>query len=241
VPQKRQNKPLVLPFTVDLISDLNLESADDFTWDGCATSLFCVVAGNVARELSVVEQALTTLSRCYRGVFYIDGSLEHENILDYEHRIDTIRDMIKRIGGVIYLHSHVVILNNVAFMAINGWHGNHNYTTEDETRLADGLRDLDIAYLTSTITGLQQHPEAKQIVVISSSIPSKHLTFGDPNLVIPDTFEPILGLHADTSQKVTNWMFGGYPNLIEQDLQNRRYCNNPQIVKGVCQPKQIVI
>ena len=39
-----------MKFAFDLISDLHIETWPDFDWTGQATSPYCVVAGDVARD-----------------------------------------------------------------------------------------------------------------------------------------------------------------------------------------------
>ena len=80
-----------IPFSIDLISDLNLSVTDQFDWTGKSTSLFCVVAGNVSDDLTVVDRVIGHLNEVYRGVLYIDGSLEHRNLFDYDDTIDQIK------------------------------------------------------------------------------------------------------------------------------------------------------
>ena len=52
----------------DVISDLNLSAEDSFNWEGKATSLYCIVAGNVSSDLRTVLQTLTHVGRFYQGV-----------------------------------------------------------------------------------------------------------------------------------------------------------------------------
>ena len=46
-------------FSFDLISDLHVETWNEFDWSGQATSPYCVVAGDVARDRSLLIDALT--------------------------------------------------------------------------------------------------------------------------------------------------------------------------------------
>lgn len=237
-----RNKELDIPFSVDLISDLNLESLDGFDWDGKATSLFCVVAGNLSDDLDVIEGALKILISYYRGVMYIDGNFEHPDLLEYEARCRQIKQICKENPGCVYLHNHVVILNNVAFIGVNGWNDNrHQFRSVEELEIVDTLRNEDVSYLLTSIKTIQLHPEAKKIILISNSLPSKTLTFDEPSFN-PDTkTEPILGLLSDTEKKISAWLFGSYQNTIDVVFANRRYVNNPHFISGVYVPKRIVI
>ena len=54
----------------DVIGDLNLSINDSFNWENKATSLYCIVAGNISTNLRVVRQTLLHLGQFYQGVFY---------------------------------------------------------------------------------------------------------------------------------------------------------------------------
>jgi hypothetical protein len=58
----------------DILSDLHVESMNDFNWEGQPTSPFCIVAGDVARDRTILKSVLTHLGQCYQQVFYIDGN-----------------------------------------------------------------------------------------------------------------------------------------------------------------------
>ncbi len=108
----------------DVISDLNLDAEDEFNWDGKATSLYLVIAGNISNDLRVVHQTLLHLSRFYQGVFYIAGSSEHESMHFVKHRHDELNKLCRTIANVAYLHKHVVIINGIAILGCNGWYVN---------------------------------------------------------------------------------------------------------------------
>jgi hypothetical protein len=237
----KQNKPLTIPFTVDLISDLNLTTVDGFDWDGKATSLFCIVAGNLSSDLAVIRDSLQILGKYYRGVFYIDGNTEHPNLIDYEQRIKQIKKICTESTNAVYLHNHVVILNNIAFIAINGWMGNRDTSIPLEISLMESYHNHDIAYLMHTVKTLQIHKEVDKMIVISNSLPTKYITNSDPNLNLPETVEPVLSLLSDTEKKVGCWMFGSYQNIVDSEVRGRRYVNNPHIISGVYSPKRIEI
>ena len=63
----------------DVISDLFLTPEESFNWEGKATSLYCVIAGNISNDVKVITQTLRHLSRFYQGIFYIDGY--HEQLV----------------------------------------------------------------------------------------------------------------------------------------------------------------
>ena len=108
----------------DVISDLNLDAEDEFDWDGKATSLYLIIAGNISNDLRVVHQTLFHLSRFYQGVFYIAGSSEHESMHFVKHRHGELTKLCRAISNVAYLYNHVVIINGIAILGCNGWYGN---------------------------------------------------------------------------------------------------------------------
>jgi hypothetical protein len=232
-----------LPFSVDLISDLNLEDHTPFDWTGRATSLFCVVAGNISSDLAVVTRVLGHLADCYRGIFYIDGSLEHPNLKDYNDRVDALAEICKRIEPVIYLHNHVVILNGCAFVGSNGWYGNRPAITSlmDEA-LVEEYRHIDQIYLTNTIKKLQGYAEVKKIVIISNSIPTEYLNYGNSSVEFPERLGPSLCLLSDSKHLVNNWLFGSSLITVDTVINDRHYCNNCSPGTAVPYwPKRIVL
>lgn len=213
-----------LSFAVDLISDLNLTSNDDFDWDGKATSLFCIVAGNISSDLNVVQNVLINLSQHYRGVLYIDGALENSQIVNSSKTVEKLRHMCKPIPNVVYLHNHVIILNGVAFIGVNGW-----YSQQDSNNLTTThFYEEDTTYLNRTIKNLQDHQDAARIVIITSCLPSKQLTFNDPSVTASDQMGLLMCLSQDQNHKIDTWLFGSYQRLIDHRVNSIRFCNNPK-------------
>jgi hypothetical protein len=227
-------------YYVDLISDLNLTETDTFDWSGKASSLFCIVAGNVSSDMTVLGNTLRHLSENYRGVFFIDGSLEHAKLEDYESRIVEIKSLCDAIPGVVYMFNHVVILNGVAFVAVNGWYGNRKHLdTYEDLEYIERYTAEDVEYLSVTIKKLQAHQDVKKIVVVTNSMPSEYLGFNSPKVTFNGHMKPAIGLIFDTNLKVNNWLFGTDDIEVDVVLANRRYVNNP-VVPGVLYfPKRV--
>jgi len=112
-----------MTFAFDLISDLHVETWDTFDWAGQATSPYCVVAGDVARDRQRLLDALAHLGECYPGgVFYVDGNEEHKDYLD--NLGASYRDLAKDLScikNVVYMQDNVVIVNGVALLGTNAW------------------------------------------------------------------------------------------------------------------------
>lgn len=227
-------------FSVDLISDLNLTHADELNWEGKPTSLFCVIAGGLSSDLTVIKNSLDHLSSYYRGIMYIDGSLEHTDLSDYDDRVELLREICRPMNNVVYMHNHVVILNSVAFVACNGWFHNkpHIDKVQDAIKV-ENLRFEDVGYLTKTMRTLQVHGEAQKIVLITSSVPSETLLYtrNEPQADL----EPGMALLMDTENKTNVWMFGG--SDLQVDTQNTaiRYVNNPYVPGQPYWPKHIMV
>jgi len=227
-------------FSVDLISDLNLTDTDIFEWTGKQTSLFCVVAGNISNNLKVLERTLTHLGDNYRGVLFIDGSLEHDNLQDYYTRVQEIKEICSKINNVVYLHNHVVVLNGIAFVGCNGWYGNRKQSNcIEELEYLENYRSEDISYVSMSIRKLQHSEDVKKIVIVSNSIPSDYLTFNSPNVKFPKELNLSLSLLFDNEHKIDKWLFGTNDMSIDVTLSDRQYVNNPVISGLVYQPKRI--
>lgn len=231
-----------MDFSVDLISDLNLGKSENFDWTGKPTSLFCVIAGNISKHTSVIKHTLEHLSNLYRGVFYIDGASEHTTLEDYEKKVEQLHEICKPINNVVYMHNHVVVLNNVAFIGINGWyHNKPNITCIEDNMRVDNYRNEDLGYLSTSIKNLQLHKDTSKIVVVSSCVPSEHFFYKQLPFELTDSIEPCLGLVMDMDHKVSNWLYGGTDILVDNVYNRRRYVNNPKIEGRPYWPKRIIV
>jgi len=136
----------------DLISDLNLIPEDSFNWEGKATSLYCIIAGNISQDLRTIKQTLSHLSKFYQGIFYTLGSLEYHNTGDVQKRTEEIYKACRNIHNLAIMHHHVVVIDGIAVIGANGWYGN-TVLTEDElvNTIVEVHRNEDLLYLKSTI------------------------------------------------------------------------------------------
>jgi hypothetical protein len=210
----------------DIISDLHLSVDDTFNWEDKATSLYCIVAGNISSDLAMVQTVLDKLSYCYQGVFFIEGALEHSTVIMRERRVQELGDICTALKNVIFLHDNVVVLNEIAIVAANGWHGNYkpkNKMAEIELICA-GYED--VSYLCSTVHRLQVHSEVEHILMVSSSVPTETLYYGEePNMY--ETGPLIDALEYDTENKISHWIFGTYGKIVDTVIDNINYLNNP--------------
>ena len=242
-----------MTFTFDLISDLHVETWDNFDWTGQATSPYCVVAGDVCRDRKLLVDTLTHLGQCYPGgVFYIDGNDEHRYQLEeIGNSYYDLNQQIEKIKNVVYMQDNVVIINGVGFLATNAWwtydfDPNLDFDqslafVRDHYRITDGAaRDIvgvayrDATYLMNSVKKLQKHHEVQAIVVITHTVPGPWLAAHDIELANTWRFNGLgniqIGrtLEEDTENKIHTWCFGHYHKSVDQDYMGVRYVSNPR-------------
>lgn len=227
-------------FGFDVISDLNLTESDIFDWEGKPTSLYCVLAGNISTDLHVLYKTVKHLSTLYQGVFYIDGSLENIQTEDKDQIIDEISRLFISIKNAVYLHNNVVVVEGVALVGVNGWYGNVISNDLEELSVKINRYD-DLAYLQKTIEKLQLHVDVKQIVIISNSVPSIDLYFGEKPEIDPTEINLDYVLDLDTECKVTTWVFGTHKKIVDTKINGINYFNNPCYNSNPYYPKRINI
>lgn len=235
----------------DLISDLHVETwPEPFDWTGMATSMICVVAGDVSRDREKVVETLKHLGTCYRAVFYIDGNDEHRHSLgDLGESYKTLAEELEKIPNVVYLQDNVVIVDGVAFIGTNGWWGYDldPYIDYDKTRewfierykvdkqVADSIEAMslqDFAYLAKSIEKLQTHNDVKSIVVVTHTAPLLQLVdhdpeiSGTPRLNCVGNSNMLRVLTGDTELKVATWCFGHYHGDVDRVFEDIRFVNN---------------
>ncbi len=222
----------------DIISDLHLTN-DNFDWEGKPTSLFCLVSGNITNDLTILYKILRHLSKCYQGVFYIDGSLENPNVHFRDTRVKEIQKICSSVHNVIYLHNNVVIIDGVALVGINGWSERENIWADSDKFQARCNKYEDILYLEKTIERLQLHVDVKKIIIMSSSVPAKELYYGEDTST-DDLFATNI-INTDTEHKIVTWVFGSIDKMVDTVLNGINYINNPKFSKEPYYAKRIEI
>lgn len=241
-----------MPFSFDLISDLHVESWVDVDWGDLATSPYCVVAGDVARDRDTLVKTLTELGKSYAGVFYIDGNEEHKDYLeDLEYSYSDLVTAIEKIPNIVYLQNNVVIINGVGILATNGWwtydfgptidheqaliwFRDYAGITDSAARAITGVAYHDAAYLMNSVRRLQTHHEVKKIVLVSHTVPAPWIVEHDPDIVDTWRFNSTgnrhlqLVLDEDTENKIDTWCFGHYHKSVDQYRGEVRYVSNPR-------------
>lgn len=239
-----------MTFTFDLISDLHVETWDNFDWSGQATSPYCVVAGDIARDHSLVVKTLQHLGECYQCVFYIDGNDEHRYQLDnISENYQLLVKSIENIKNVVFLHDHVVIVNGLAILATNGWWSYDLDPGLDLDQCSQWFQTQyrvpsnvvaniaataynDAAYLMNSVRTLQTHLDVRAIAIVTHTVPNYELIKHDIQLVDSWRFNTTgnphmqMALDEDTEKKIKVWCFGHYHQPVDRDLNGIRYVNN---------------
>lgn len=208
----------------DLISDLNLDPEDSFNWENKATSLYCIVAGNVSYDLRTVFQVLSHLSKIYQGIFYVPGLLEYKTCLDIDIRTKEILLLAKKLPKVALLYHNVVIIDGVAILGANGWSADK---PEDIDMALVRARLDDISYLENSVAKLQKHLDVKNILLVTACIPGRQLYFGKIPDHVEDHIYPDHCLSADTEMKITHWVYGSCDTNVDTVKNGISYANNP--------------
>lgn len=234
----------------DLISDLHLETWPDFDWSGLATSPYCIVAGDIARDRTIVIDTLKHLGRCYQAVFYVDGNDEHRYY--YEHLSDSYSELagkIRRIPNVVYLQDNVVVVDGVAILGTNGWwtydldpsidaeqtsqwFQNQCNVSATCAKTVGRMATTDATYMINSIKRMQTHNDVKKIICVTHTVPDSRLIAHDIGLTGSLRFNTmgngfmIKALSADTEKKVHTWCFGHYHNSVDQIRDGVHFINN---------------
>lgn len=224
----------------DIIGELFVGPNDSFNWENKATSLYCIVTGNVSSDLRTLLQVLGHLSKYYQGIFYVPGTLEYqtaENIID---RADEIAQVCSRIPNVVLLHQSVIVIDGIAVLGINGWSDAGSLeTVGDMVRAA--ARYEDIKYLSATLEKLQKHLDVKKIIIATSAVPKEELYFGEEPDIVYDQIPLTSVLNVDTEKKVKHWVFGTYTKNVDTVIDDIQYLNSPYLGKKPYWPKRLTI
>ena len=239
-----------MQFSFDLISDLHIETWDNFDWTGQATSPYCVVAGDIARDPEILAETLEHLGRCYLNVFYIDGNDEHRYYLeDLGASYRGLDNLLDNIPNVVYMQDNVVIVNGVAILATNGWYSFDMDPALDYDQsqswmcdrydvipsTADSITSLafnDATYMINSMRKLQTHQDVRKIVCVTHTVPAPWLVSHDIDLVNTWRFNCLgnphmqLVLDEDTENKIHTWCFGHYHKPVDRLFSNIRYVSN---------------
>jgi hypothetical protein len=224
----------------DIVGELYIEPNDSFNWENKATSLYCIVTGNISSDTRTLMQVLVHLSKYYQGVFFVPGSLEYKDTDDIATRTDEIAHLCSHIPNVILLHQTIIVVDGVGVVGINGWSNAGSVDTVSEM-MRTAARYEDAKYLSATLGKLQRHLDVKKIVVITNAVPKEELYFGEEPIAVYDQIPLTNILDVDTEHKVRHWVFGTYTKPVDTVLNDIQYLNNPYLGNKPYWPKRLTV
>lgn len=224
----------------DVISDLNLDPNDSFNWENKATSLYCIVAGNISNNLRTVIQVLLHLSSQYQGVFFVPGKLEYENANSFSAKTKELLTVSEGIPNVVVLYNSIVVVDGIALLGSNGW-GNIENTIDNKNIAMTAAKYEDFTYLASSLGKLQKHLDVKKVVVITSAVPKEDLYFGEVPDNVVDQIPLCDILETDTEKKVSHWVFGTYSKPVDIMIDNINYISNAKNQYGPYYAKRVSV
>lgn len=213
----------------DVISDLYLEPNDSFNWDNKATSLYCILAGNISSDLRTIRQTLLHLAGHYQGIFYIPSFLEYKDCVSINQRTDQIKKIVETVRNVAILHNHVVVVDGIALLGASCWYDAtvpEQMITEIDQQIH---RNEDHVYLCSTIQKIQLHLDVTKVIVVTGSVPNTTLYFGQAPEGMQELVPPSDILNFDTQHKITHWVYGNFDKNVEVVKDNITYISNPYL------------
>lgn len=210
----------------DIIGDLCVDDGASFTWENRATSLYCIICGNISNNTGTIYAVLKELSKCYMGVFYIGGQKELGDVYKVRLRHAELARMCKMLHNVAYLYNHVVVIDSVAVVAAVGWNSIQNPHDIMQEVYSDKLRQQDYEYLKETVERLQLHMDVKRIIVVTSCVPDSRLYFGQIPTNIDEHAPLTIILQSDTERKITHWVYGSSDSRTSLELDDVTYVNN---------------
>lgn len=224
----------------DIIGELFINPNDSFNWENKATSLYCIIPGNVSSDPRTLLQVLSHLSKYYHAIFYVPGMLEYQHSTNLIERTNEISQICSQVPNVILLHQSVMVVDGVGVMGINGWSEAGSLDTV-EHMIKTASRYEDTKYLNATLEKLQRHLDVKKIIVVSAAVPNEELYFGEEPPVVYDQIPLTTALHNDTEKKVKHWVFGTYTKNVDTVIDDIQYLNNPYLGRNPYWPKRLSV
>jgi hypothetical protein len=139
------------------------------------------------------------------------------------------------------MHHHVVVVDGIALIGANGWYGNTISTDLVTDALIEQNRNDDIIYVKNTVERLQKHLDVKKIIIVSNSVPSIDLYFGEHPTTILNELNLSIALLADTESKVSHWLYGTYGKIVDTNINGINYINNSYFKRSNYWAKRIEI
>jgi len=241
-----------MKISFDVISDLHVDEWEDFNWSNQATSPFCIIAGDTARDRDLLAATLEHISNQYQQVFVVDGNEEHRwtyNNLNQSY--EELKSLISSIPNVAFLHNNIVMLEGIAIVGTCGWYTFNNdprYSIEQckkgvenhygfDRAISDEIEMRaveDARYLNRTISKLQLYPDIENIVVVTHFLPyakfaahdtallNSYVLNASTNVYLPTCFQ------EDTERKISHWVYGHYHGqTASETIGHTKFITNP--------------
>jgi predicted phosphohydrolase len=225
----------------DILGDLKLLPEDNFNWENKASSLYCIVTGNISSDLRTTLQTLAHLGTCYQGVFFVPGTLEYETASDIQSRTEELMNLTLPIPNVCILQNHIVMIDGIAIIGANGWANADTDNLTVENLMEAASREEDTTYLYRSIVKLQKHLDITKVIVVTNAVPHPDLYFKETPDVVEVQIPLYNTLQADTEHKVTHWVFGTYDKMVDTYVDNINYVSNPRPRKQPYWAKRITL
>lgn len=223
----------------DILGNLNLDPEESFNWENKATSLYCIITGNVSKDLRTVRQTLAHLSHFYQGIFYIDGPEEFSDCVSVGRRYNEITNLCRILPKIVFLRTQVVIMNGIGIIGANGWF-NHTFNDHIKNANLEQYKMQDLAYLLHGIKNIQLHTDVKKVIMVTGTVPNETFYFGEEPESQQDTPLDVV-LKADSMKKIKYWSFGSYKKIVDTTINDINYINNPFVKKQPYWAKRIAI
>ncbi len=226
----------------DIIGDLFLTPEEHFDWENKATSLYCIISGNISSDTRCILQTLVHLSKLYKGVFYVPGTLEYAESDDIPYRTEELTAIVDTMPNVILLHQDIIVADGIAIVGSNGWATGGLLHLETFAEVSQATaRYEDMIYLKHAIKKLQRHLDVKNIILVTNAVPMEELYFGEEPDIVDDQIPLFESISTDTEHKISHWVFGTYTKSVDVTINNIRFINNPGLHSSIYWPKRISI
>ena len=240
----------------DLISDLHLDywKHNIKDWRGLGTSLYCVVAGDVSRDVRLTSSFLHHLSNAYKQVIFIEGNHEHnKQYNDLTSKEIELSNSLKNVPNITYLAESSCVIDGTAFVGAMGWwtfdfpaiDGSGHLAVMEEfcDREHFHMRDAiniwqtaqeQAADLGEIVSSLQDADEIEEIVVVTHTVPRNDIVHhGIPGSLSEwgkignSSMKQVLAY--DYENKTSTWCFGHFHEIpYDIKMDGVRYVSHPR-------------
>lgn len=264
---------------IDIISDLNIDHWDKsykskyprhkskhlpYSLDNTAhqeDEYILIIAGNISSDFNMSIEYLKEQLRSntkYSKILFIDGNYEHCN--EYPE-LKCIFEMAKKTkeaniflqsDKLIFLHDDMYIINDTAFVGVNGWWDYNKIDPEvirpnvknyfknwrpDMTflqivKFIDKVAErsiLDAEYVHHCMSELNEMKNIKKIVIISHSVPLREFASEDVLYTTLNTyFEDLVTSDLFDNGKQNHWIFGHTHKSNNKKINNIQFISNPR-------------